>query len=255
MYNAILSVSFSDQPVGSATSGVSVYSSDTLEESYTIDEPNFLGAEILLVFRDGVQWTLINGVYSPGIRQCKLTDSILEFNTTLAPLQIGENVTVLYESASGSINISEPILLEDAKTYLRTSSSADDALITELITAARAACERYVGISFVPRTIRATLTNELGRIPLPYGPIIAVQSVKDEDDNEIDFSYKKGLLVTPCLANIEVLYTAGYSVLPLDLKTAIYRQLAHLWRNRGDVNADTSLEASAMEILYKYKSW
>jgi len=255
MFNAVTKVSFSDEPVGSSASSTSVYSSDAIiGGGYTVQNTSFEGATILLVFRDGVQWALITGSYSAGLKQCKLVSDTIQFNTLLAPIQVGENVTVLYVSSSGEIVLTEPITLSEAKLFLRTSGTTDDDLITELISSARQACERYACMSFVPRTITADINNSLGGIALPYGPIIAVTSVKDDQDLDVNYKYLRGYLIEPFLESLQVVYAAGYSLLPKEFKTAILRQVAYLWRNRGDMNVSNELSGSAMEILYKYRA-
>lgn len=254
MYNAITSLVFSDQPISGSGSNNSVYSIDTVDVGYNVENAAFENATILLVFRDGVQWTVIDAAYTSGLKQCKLVGDIIEFNTTLAPLQLGENVTVLFIASGGDVVVSEPITLNEAKGYMRMTGSGEDTLISEIITAARLSCERYVNMSFVPRTITASITNSLGGIALPYGPVIAVIYVKDEDDVDVEYKYTRGYLREPLQDFLEVNYTAGYSILPKDFKVAILRQIAYLWRNRGDMNISNDLSASAMEILYKYRS-
>ena len=47
---------------------------------------------------------------------------------------------------------SEPVSLADAKLFARITTSAEDALVTTLITAARQRCENWRGFSFVTQT-------------------------------------------------------------------------------------------------------
>ena len=49
--------------------------------------------------------------------------------------------------------VEEPLTLAEAKTYLRVTSSTEDALITALIVAARTAVERYLGVALLTQTL------------------------------------------------------------------------------------------------------
>jgi len=83
---------------------------------------------------------------------------------------------------NGVINISygadivnpEPVLLSDAKTFLRVSNTVEDALITQLITSARQQAEKYTGIYLKPRNIIAMVNCGIGLAEIPgpvYSPI------------------------------------------------------------------------------------
>ena len=137
----------------------------------------------------------------------------------------------------------EPVTLAEAKNFckIELDETAENSLLTLMITAARKQCESYLNISLVERVVTAILKNELGNIDLPYGPIGAITSIKDVDDVDIStdtytitgIEFKK--LKDPDYDYIKIVYAAGYATIPEVFKTAILNQICFLYENRGDV--------------------
>ena len=113
-------------------------------------------------------------------------------------------------------------------------------MITELIKTARAQCEGYLCISMISKTVTSILNNSLGAVELPYGPVVTFTSLTDENGTAIvaadytlrglDFKY----LVSPYNDYMTAIYAAGYTTLPVNLKTGLLQQIAWLYENRGD---------------------
>jgi hypothetical protein len=104
---------------------------------------------------------------------------------------------------------SEPLALADAKIYLRVETTAEDALISDMITAARLECERINDRSFIQTTWQLTLdyfpavaypfsgyaarwgtwdcgssmVGLDGGISLPSPPLIAIESITYVDQS------------------------------------------------------------------------
>ena len=136
--------------------------------------------------------------------------------------------------------ITEPVTLTEAKDFCKVDIGTDDTLITALITAARQQCEAYTAVGFVPHDAVVILNNTNGDIYIPYGPIIAINQVTDEDGNvlvlDTDYTlsgnqFKR--LLTPRLKNITIDYSTGYDELPNVLKTALLNQIYYLYDNRS----------------------
>lgn len=143
----------------------------------------------------------------------------------------------------------EPITLQEAKDWCKIDVGDDDALITELITGARQICELHSNTSFIERTVTATIYNGLGRINLPYGPVTSDVAYTDEDDNVLsDYVIK-----SPGDDRVVAVYSAGYAVLPNNLKTAILNQIAWMYQNRGDIAQSYQLSEQAKLILNQVK--
>lgn len=79
---------------------------------------------------------------------------------------------------------SEPISLTEAKLYLRVDTTADDALITALITAARETVERYTSRALVTQTITQVLDCFPGfGFRLAVHPVASITSISYKDAN------------------------------------------------------------------------
>jgi hypothetical protein len=145
----------------------------------------------------------------------------------------------------------EPVTLQEAKDFCRISVDEDDTLITELITAARMMCEGYSNIGFIYRGITATVNNGNGGIYLPYGPINEVTEIDGEDPQTGDVKGSTWVQLMVLGERIEVMYTAGYTVLPKALKTALLNAIYYLYENRAE--ATDGIGEIAMKLLSPYK--
>jgi len=159
-------------------------------------------------------------------------------------------IDVLFVEESGFI---EPVTVEEALQLCNIDDLGQDtALIEVLITTARQQCEAFTNIGFVHRTVTAVVNNTLGDIYLPYGPVIDVESVEYKDGTVADFevfgvAFKQ--LATPKNEWLKVTYTAGYSDLLREFKTAILQQVNYLDKNRGDADKMATLSQMARTIL------
>lgn len=75
----------------------------------------------------------------------------------------------------------EPLDLADAKRWCRVDIDDDDALLTDLIPAARFLAEKQAGVSLVTRRLQLQFDfppNLANPIRLPFGPVQAVESIQ-----------------------------------------------------------------------------
>jgi uncharacterized phiE125 gp8 family phage protein len=187
----------------------------------------------------------------------------------------------------------EPVSLEEMKSYMRISGfvddndstaidefTDDDLLIEELITSAREGIEKYTGLALIPKEMRVVLTNLAGMQELPWGPHGEVSEVLYENDTEDtgDPDYKNRLQTEPTVikfigpefkhlkcpryCNMIIQYTCGYgtdgvSILPRRLKEAIMKECLYRYEHRGDELNDTGVCASAKRLAGPYRrlSW
>ena len=154
--------------------------------------------------------------------------------------------------------ITEPVTLTEAKNFCKIDISTDDDLINVLITAARQMCEAYTGVGFVEHEAVAVLNNSNGDIYIPYGPLVAINSVENEQGTVLilDTNYTLGgnefkRLRTPHANNITIDYITGYTTLPDVLKTALLNQVYYLYDNRSVGVDDISPIAKIILNLYK----
>ena len=144
-----------------------------------------------------------------------------------------------------SFPLTEPVSLAEAKDFCRIDIGTDDNIITSLITAARQQCEAYTNVAFAEYEMTVVLNNENGETLLPYGPLITILQVTDEDGNVLiaDEGYTTSgnqfvRLMTPKWRNITVEYITGYSTLPEVLKTALLNAIYYLYDNRSQATDD-----------------
>lgn len=144
----------------------------------------------------------------------------------------------------------EPVTLTEAKRHLNllfdTTGSYefddDDTYLTDLITQCRETVEQFIGVSLAEKTLRAILKNECGGIEIPFGPVTAIDDLKDSDAVEItsgNYTIRGNQfkwIEYPRSCYIEVNYDAGYDTgtIPKALKRAILEEIAFRYNHRGD---------------------
>jgi uncharacterized phiE125 gp8 family phage protein len=179
-----------------------------------------------------------------------------------------------------TLNISpaaEPVTLDQAKAHLRVDTTDDDALITTLISSARARAEWHTGRAFVTQSwtlwLDAWPCSGVVEIPLP--PLQSVSSVTayalndsatvlDAATYQVDSAASPARLALKpdasppvalrALNAIAITFIAGYgdaSDVPAPVQQAILMIVAALYAHRGDEAAETPQEALALLAPYR----
>lgn len=151
---------------------------------------------------------------------------------------------------------SEPVTLTEAKLHLKVDGSAEDNLITYLISAARDLAERYMNRSIITQTWELYLDVLPDQIDIWHGPVASISSVKyyDSDNTLQTLSatlYTTDIVSEPARINraysatypytydrtnaVIVEFIAGQSSAPSLIKAAILLIIGHLYTNREDV--------------------
>lgn len=173
------------------------------------------------------------------------------------------------EDITGSGSVTEPVSLQEAKDYLRLSGfmpdddspadnfDFDDALITSMIVEARQWCEAYLGgkelmVGLVPRTLKVTLTNGVGMMPIP-GPVTGTITWTDQDAVSITAARLIGSLfpkIESETCDRQVLqYEAGYGTdCPDWANNAIKAYVADHYEFRGDDAPPAANERAAQKL-------
>jgi len=166
----------------------------------------------------------------------------------------------------------EPVTLDEAKAHLKVDTTDDDALITSLISAARARAEWHTGRAFVTQSwtlwLDALPCDGIIEVPLP--PLQSVASITayalDDSATVLDAatwqvdtaSSPARLMLKPnasppvnlrALNAIAIAFTAGYGDaddVPAPVKQAVLVIVAWLYANRGDIASETPQEALAL---------
>lgn len=176
----------------------------------------------------------------------------------------------------------EPITLDEAKDWLKVDDTADNDLITALITATREWAEELSGRKLITQTITENLDewpnssyrNRRGEILLSVAPVQSVTSIRyyDENGTQQTLSSSRYIVDTrtdptrialksdfswPTLENrisaIEIIYVAGYgsaSAIPEGIKTAMKLYLGNLYERRtNDPQSPFTVKNSVAERL------
>ena len=173
-----------------------------------------------------------------------------------------------YEITHG---LSEPVTLAEAKEQLRVDHTEEDALISNLISAARAKVEAETGRVLLDATVTSYWDEwpDNGRLDLPLYPARSVTSVSylDDDgtltvwpsDNYTVFLtgispriWPNPDVITPETGDypgaIQVVYTAGAATVgevPAELKQAILSLVAFLYERREDTTINPGVRSAA----------
>lgn len=143
----------------------------------------------------------------------------------------------------------EPVSLAEAKLYLRVESPDDDALITQMIVAARQAAEQYLRRSLIVRQWKLAFDGGVaGEVALPMGPvqeIVSVSAIPEEDApaivNEAVYALNAARtrlrFLQPVTAyRVEVLYLAGYDAaasVPASVRQGMLAHVSELYDGRS----------------------
>ena len=155
----------------------------------------------------------------------------------------------------------EPVTLQEVKQHLNMEFDTDgsydfaddDTYLMDTITDAREALERVTGYSMAPKTLSATINNSLGGSDLPYGPVISITSVIDDEGETVDAETQGGKIVT-CGSYQVVEYEAGYETLPASLRRALLDEIAWMYNHRGEEN-DVTKQNRRLAKLNKKLTW
>lgn len=145
----------------------------------------------------------------------------------------------------------EPVVLADAKAWLRVDYTDDDTLITSMIKSARQSIELFTNRALVPKSVSLNIQTPddsfsseaiayTAKLPYAKGSVLSVLVLKDWEDATltIDEDYEvKGSELYSLNGWYAVTYTVTPTV-PQALKEAILMEVAERYNNRGEANSE-----------------
>jgi hypothetical protein len=189
---------------------------------------------------------------------------------------------LLYTPSNGSFTgysvqlstgtVSEPVTLQEAKDYARIDGFTEDTLITSLITMARVHCESYMGKSIVLKTVTIDSFTFPYQFQMPYGPLTNEANISkcvtiDQNNVETPLQYRVNAGLFPKLFilggsqsyKFKLVYTAGFTTVPEDIKLAIKMMVNTLYERREDFSDLAAIESplgvKALLMPYKTYNW
>lgn len=175
---------------------------------------------------------------------------------------------------------SEPVTLTEAKLHLKVDDTADDNLITMLITAARQSCENYTWAKFFTGTYELTLDEFPDIIEIPLAPVASITSITYYNTANVSTvlsasSYLTALNGSPARVSpvtewpeiydrpgcVVVRFQAGYSstaAIPAAIKQAILLLIGHYYENREGVvigKTATEIPMTIKWLLDPYRNY
>jgi hypothetical protein len=189
---------------------------------------------------------------------------------------------LLYTPSNGSFTgysvqlstgtVTEPVTLQEAKDYARIDGFTEDTLITSLITMARVHCESYMGKSIVLKTVTIDSFTFPYQFQMPYGPLTNEANISkcvtiDQNNVETPLQYRVNAGLFPKLFilggsqsyKFKLVYTAGFTTVPEDIKLAIKMMVNTLYERREDFSDLAAIESplgvKALLMPYKTYNW
>jgi len=160
----------------------------------------------------------------------------------------------------------ELLTAQNVKDYVRIDTSADDAIISAIITQARIWCENYISRDIVAKNRTYYLDETNGLFDLPFGPVASIESITIKGTATTDYE-TRGLdnetieLDGGPAEQVKVTYiTAGQN--DSLIKQAMLQLISTYYDNRADfvegnsrgIGSSVEIPTSTKSILTSYKT-
>lgn len=160
-----------------------------------------------------------------------------------------------------------PVSVADFKAYAKVDTTADDALISDILYAVKAQGESHTRLTWFNKTLVAEWESHARSVDLPYGPHVSIVKVETYEDGEYttltadeyevtgeDF---RTLTFKTWGAGLRVEYTAGYGAastnLPYDLRLGVFKSALSAYEDRQNLAVGGFVDLKGTEKYYAGK--
>jgi len=154
----------------------------------------------------------------------------------------------------------ELVTVQEAKDYIRVDTSADDNLISAMISQSRLWCENYISKDIVSKNRTYYLRDVNDRFELPFAPISSISEVTVDGSVVADYEVygiDDSIIELPTLPSKEVKVTYVTSGISGSLiKNAMMQLVSTYYDNRSDFKEQKfeMIPTDVRTMLTSYKS-
>jgi uncharacterized phiE125 gp8 family phage protein len=132
----------------------------------------------------------------------------------------------------------QPVTIEEAKSFCRILTNDDDAIISLLIDAATDYAQNVTGRQLCTATYEIVVGGERSPLRLPKAPLKAIMSVICNGvdlDYSLHYDYDVAFIEFSATDDVTITYECGYDVIPASLKAWCLNKVSTLYENREGI--------------------
>lgn len=131
----------------------------------------------------------------------------------------------------------QPVTIEEAKSFCRILTNDDDAIISLLIDAATDYAQNVTGRQLCTATYEIVVGGEQS-LRLPKAPLKAITSIMCNGvdlDYSLHYDYDVAFIEFSATDDVTITYECGYDVIPASLKAWCLNKVSTLYENRESI--------------------
>jgi len=164
---------------------------------------------------------------------------------------------------------SEPLSLDDAKTFMHILENDEDALITSMTISAREYAENYTNRQFEIATYELITDRMYSGLTIPKSPVTEISKIEYMDSDEVYqtlstddyylyFEYGAAKIYFNSIPSykddkraIKITFKAGYTTVPSSLVSYLKVLVSTMYENREQYIVGVSIETMANPAIHK----
>lgn len=132
----------------------------------------------------------------------------------------------------------QPVTIEEAKSFCRVLDNDNDAIISLLIDAATDYAQNVTGRQLCTATYQVVVDGDISPLRLPKSPLKAITSVTCNGmalDYSLHYDYDIAFIEFSATDDVTITYTCGYDEIPKSLKAWCLNKVSTLYENRESI--------------------